>query len=377
MVFKRSRKQWFSIESEPGSGGALRIQLRGRVGVESLGELWRKAIAVLDDLAPGKVLIDLGAVEYLDSAAAAFFADLRRRVPGGVEVRACPPAFEPLVGLFEVGDLAPLPASKARGSFIEDVGRASAAVAGHFRSQAAFVGQLVEAAGWALRHFRRLRWKEILAIAEAVGVNAFPIIALIGFLLGLILAFQSALPLRQFGTEVFVADLLGISMLKELGPLMTAIVLAGRSGSAFAAELGTMKVNEELDALSTMGLDPIRFLVVQRIIAAVLMTPILAVFCSLLALVGGAVVLLGMGYPLVTYVDHVISAVTIEIFLAGLIKSAVFAGLVAGVGCLRGLETGQGARAVGASTTSAVVSSIILVAVADAVFAVVQYALNI
>jgi phospholipid/cholesterol/gamma-HCH transport system permease protein len=183
--------------------------------------------------------------------------------------------------------------------------------------------------------------------------------------------------MRQYGAEIFVADMVAISMVKELGPLMTAILLAGRSGSAFAAELGTMKVNEELDALTTMALDPVRFLATTRVLAAVAMTPLLSVFLSFFALCGAAMVILSFGYPLSTFCDRVVAAVTLQAYISGILKSVAFALLVAGVGCLRGLRTGKGAQAVGASTTSAVVSGIILIAVADAVFSVILYALGI
>jgi len=217
----------------------------------------------------------------------------------------------------------------------------------------------------------------VAIVAEKAGVNALPIVALVSFLVGLIMAFQAAIPMRQFGAEIYVADLIALSMLRELGPLMTAIVLTGRSGSAFAAELGTMKVNEEIDALTTMGLDPVRFLVVPRIIAAVAVTPLLAVFADLVGVLGGSIVLVSLGYPLLTYVKEVISATTHVDLLGGLVKSAVFGIVVAGVGCLRGMETGIGATAVGDSTTRAVVAGIVLIVVIDGVFSVVFYQLGI
>jgi phospholipid/cholesterol/gamma-HCH transport system permease protein len=184
-------------------------------------------------------------------------------------------------------------------------------------------------------------------------------------------------PMHQFGAEIYVADLVALSMLRELGPLMTAIILAGRSGSAFAAELGTMKVNEEINALTTMGLDPVRFLVVTRVLAAVMMMPLLTVFSNLMGLVGGAVVFLSFDFPLVTYVQQVRGAVDLGDLLGGLAKAFVFGILVAAIGCLRGLQTKTGASAVGLSTTRAVVSGIVLIVLADGVFSVVFYYLGI
>jgi phospholipid/cholesterol/gamma-HCH transport system permease protein len=204
-----------------------------------------------------------------------------------------------------------------------------------------------------------------------------PIITLMGFLIGLILAFQSAAQLKTLGAEVFVSDLVAVSVVRELGPLMTAILIAGRSGSAFAAELGTMKVNEEIDALTTMGLAPVRFLVVPRVLAGVLVTPLLTLYFDLLALVGGALVVGSFGHPLITFAHHVRNALTVTMFVSGIVKTFVFGLIIAGIGCQRGLETGTGAVAVGLSTTRSVVSAILLTILVDGIFAVAYYSAGI
>src|SRR5438093_13178785 len=157
---------------------------------------------------------------------------------------------------------------------------------------------------YAVRHPSSVRWRDVWLICEKVGADALPIVALISFLLGVILAFQSAIPMKKFGAEIFVADLIGLAMLRELGPLMTAILLAGRSGAAFAAEIGTMKVNEELNALTTMGLDPVRFLVVTRILAALLMVPLLSLFADLIGVLSGGLTMLSFNIPIVTYLKE-------------------------------------------------------------------------
>ena len=195
--------------------------------------------------------------------------------------------------------------------------------------------------------------------------------------MGIIIAFQSAVPMQQYGAELFVADLVGLAILRELGPLMTAILLAGRSGAAFAAEIGTMKVNEELNALTTMGLDPVRFLVVTRILAAVLMVPLLTLFADMLGILGGALTMISFNIPILTYLREVDSLVDIKDLWAGLAKAPVFALLIAGVGCLRGLQTQTGASAVGISATRAVVSGIILIVVVDGIFAFIYYLMDI
>jgi conserved hypothetical integral membrane protein len=264
-----------------------------------------------------------------------------------------------------------------RRSFTEQIGKAVCEIFHDLGAVISFVGELFVAMVYAARQPRRVRWRDTLKIAEALGVDALPIVLLIGFLMGLIMAFQAAVPLRQFGAELFIANLVGLSMLRELGPLMTAIVVAGRSGSAFAAELGTMKVREEIDALRTMGLDPVRFLIVPRVVAAVCMTPLLTIFADLVGLMGGSVVMLSLGFPLITFFHQVQYAVSYGSLIGGLIKAFVFGILVAGIGCLRGLQAKTGATAVGESTTSAVVSGIILIAITDGIFSVIYYYLGV
>ncbi len=245
------------------------------------------------------------------------------------------------------------------------------------RDLLAFVGELVVALLLALRRPLRIRWSDTLLIAEKAGVNALPIVALVSFLVGLIMAFQAAIPMRQFGVQIYVANLVGLSMLRELGPLMTALVLAGRSGSAFAAELGTMQVNEEIDALVTMGLDPVRFLVVSRVLALMLAIPLLTVFADMVAVMGGGVVLLSLGYPLVAYINQLLGAVTWMDAAGGLAKSFAFGLIVAGIGCHQGLRTQGGASAVGDSATRAVVAGNVLIIIADGIFSVLFYYLGI
>jgi phospholipid/cholesterol/gamma-HCH transport system permease protein len=221
-----------------------------------------------------------------------------------------------------------------------------------------------------------MRWKEVLRVFEAAGVNALPVVSLLTFLVGMVIAFESAQPLEQLGAQVFVANLLGLVMSRELGPVMAAIMLAGRSGSAFAAELGTMKVNEELNALQTMGLSPVQFLVVQRVVAGILLTPVLTVFAMYAGLLGGIPVLLGLGFPLRMVLHQIQSSLHFGDLAEGITKSIVFGAIVASVSCLRGLQTGEGPRAVGESTTRSVVSSILLIILADTIIASVTYTLR-
>jgi phospholipid/cholesterol/gamma-HCH transport system permease protein len=335
---------------------------------------------LLQEHRPQRLIVDASHLTYCDGAGAALLLELRRRQESrrqSYEIQSLDPAYQSLLDLYGRWDAQrPEPLTPAA-SPVEQIGRASAAIGHDIVVLIAFVGELFLALARAVRQPRLVRWKDALLTAELAGVNALPIISLLGFLLGLIMAFQSAIPMRQFGADIYVANLIGLSMLRELGPLLTAIILAGRSGSAFAAELGTMKVSEELDALTTMGLEPVRFLVVPRVIAAVAMTPLLSVFATLLGLCGGAVVMLSFGFPLVTYVIQVKSAVTVGDLIGGLGKSFVFGIVVAAIGCLRGLQTKSGAGAVGESTTRAVVSGLVLITIVDGIFAVIFYCLGI
>lgn len=361
--------------------GTLAVRLGGWLDAQTLAPLWARTVRSVSEPALRRLEVDASAVDYCDGAGIALIVELRRQAAERqrpVEVRGLKREFQVLLDEFAVEALTEVRVEKPKPkSLPEEVGRAASQLWRDLSALVQFIGELAVALGLAARHPGKVRWRDALLAAENAGVNALPIVALISFLMGLIMAFQSAVPMRQFGVEIFVADLVALSMLRELGPLMTAIILAGRSGSAFAAEIGTMKVNEEINALTTMGLDPVRFLVVTRVIAAVTMMPLLTVFANLMGLVGGSVVLLSMDYPLVTYVQEVLGAVQLKDLFSGMAKAVVFGVLVAGIGCLRGLQTRTGASAVGLSTTSAVVSGIVLIVLADGVFSVVFYYLKI
>jgi phospholipid/cholesterol/gamma-HCH transport system permease protein len=212
---------------------------------------------------------------------------------------------------------------------------------------------------------------------EKAGADGVGITALLGFLIGVILAFQSAIAMGKFGAQIYTADLVTIVLFRELGPLITAFVLASRSSSAFAAELGTMKVNEEIDALTTMGIDPVRFLVFPRLIAGVVVLPLLTLFNIVLGLVGCALVMILIGFTPTIVVEEIHAAADLVDLLGGLAKTLVFGALIAAIGCRQGLQTGTGASAVGDAATRAVVASIIAIVVADGIFAVIYYFLGI
>jgi phospholipid/cholesterol/gamma-HCH transport system permease protein len=366
-----------AIRDEP--DGHRVLALSGRLDATTLVELWPEVRHAANDDPARPVVVDAGGVDYCDGAGVALFVELLRHPrEGKIEIANLKPAIATLLGQYKAQvfdhDLDPPPKP---GPVIEEIGRQAYNIARDSRNQLAFIGQTTAALFYAIRHPASVRWRDVWHICERAGVDALPIVTLISLLLGMILAFQSAVPMKRFGAEIFVADLIGLAMLRELGPLMTAILLAGRSGAAFAAEIGTMRVNQEVDALSTMGLDPVSFLVTPRIIAALLMTPLLTLYSDLVGLVGGAITMVSFSIPVVTFLKEVDSAVALTDFIAGFVKSFVFAITVAGIGCLRGLQTAAGASAVGEAATRAVVTGIILLVAIDGVFAFAYYILDI
>jgi len=235
-----------------------------------------------------------------------------------------------------------------------------------------FVGLLTLALGRLLRGKARFRGVDLVLFMQDCGVAALPIVTLISFLVGVILAFVGAVQLEQFGAQIYVADLVGLAMVRQMGALMAAIIMAGRTGAAFAAQLGSMKVNEEIDALTTMGIPPLDFLVLPRFIALVVMMPLLCIYANVLGILGGFVVGTTMlGLSLSQYWNQTVNAMTLVDCLPGLIMSVFFGGLVALFGCLRGMQCAGSSSAVGDAATSAVVSGIVSIIVADAIFTVV------
>ena len=208
---------------------------------------------------------------------------------------------------------------------------------------------------------------------EVAGANALPIVAIISVLVGVVTVLEAAHPLAKFGAQIFLADMIGFSSLRDTGPVVTAILLAGRSGAAFAAELGTMKVNQELDALTTMGLNPVRFLVVQRLAAAVLLTPLLTLYAMLMGILGGILVMRSLGFPPLMIYHQILGRVGLSDLAVGLTKSAIFGSIIGGMACLRGLQTGQGPSAVGVSATRSVIACILLIILANTLYSAAQY----
>jgi phospholipid/cholesterol/gamma-HCH transport system permease protein len=235
-----------------------------------------------------------------------------------------------------------------------------------------FIGELIFACFKLILRPDKLRYRELILNMQKVGVDALPIVALISFLLGLIIAFMSAVQLQQFGANIYVASLVSLAMVKELGPIMTAILIAGRSGSAFAAEIGSMKISEEIDALRTMGLDVNLFLVMPKLLASIMVVPILVLFSDLFGIAGGLLIGVSMlNLTVQGFIHQTIESLTLFDLLWSVFKSGIFALLIAWIGCFRGFQTEGGASGVGKSTTSAVVSGIFLIILVDSILAVI------
>jgi phospholipid/cholesterol/gamma-HCH transport system permease protein len=256
--------------------------------------------------------------------------------------------------------------------FLARVGNASIGFGAAISEFLAFIGELTIAFGKFVRGKARYRKIDLMEAIEQCGASAVGIVSLIAFLVGVILAFMGAVQLSQFGAAIYVADLVGIGMVRDMGAMMTAIIMSGRTGAAFAAKLGTMKVTQEIDALTTMGISPLEFLVLPRTLALILMMPLLCLFADLVGILGGMFVGVGMlDLSVTNYVRETISTLTMTNFFGGLIKATVYGALIAIAGCLRGFQCGNSSSAVGDAATRAVVMSIVMVVVACGVFAVV------
>lgn len=271
-------------------------------------------------------------------------------------------------------DMARGPAQAApqpKPGLLEGLGRNTVLVAQQAYAMLSFVGEVTQAFVGSLAHPSRIRWRPILFNIQRAGFDALPIVGLLSFLLGVVVAYQGAAQLRQYGANIFVADLVGLSMLREFAPLITAITLAGRSGSAFAAQIGTMVVTEEVDAMRTLGIAPLELLVLPKIIAMVVVMPLLTVFADVLGVAGGMVMAssqLNVGFD--DFLDRMAKAVSATSYLVGIAKAPVFAVVISVVGCFQGFRTRGGADSVGQQTTRSVVQSIFLVIVADALFSI-------
>ena len=364
----------YQLVTQP-QNGAVRVTVRGRVEVGNVQSLLNDMAAVLR-LQPREMVLDLSAVDYFDSGGGAVLIRLRQelaRYGGRLRIEGSTRAIDGFLGLVDQEALLkPLPAPEPTERLPTRVGAATLDWLSNWRQTVSFTGEVMIGLRDAVLHPRRMRWRETWLYMERAGIDALPIVTLISFLMGLITAFQAAVQLKQFGADIYVANLVGLSIVRELGPLMTAIIAAGRSGAAFAAEIGTMKVSDEVDALVTMGFDRTRFLVTPKIVALLFMLPCLTLYSDFVGIIGGLFVAATvLNLPAQVYLRQLNWAVTTWDVYSGLIKTFAFAILIAGVGCLRGFQAQTGAESVGRITTSAIVAGIFLIIITDAIFTVI------
>jgi phospholipid/cholesterol/gamma-HCH transport system permease protein len=354
--------------------GAPILTFAGRLDGEGVALLWSDTMRAARQVPPDRGLtLDLAAVTLCDMTGAAFLLAAEAAHGAPVTLRGGQARALALIQHARTAAGKPAtPAPPVRPSRWQ-IGREGLRAA---TDGIAFLGEAVVALIRLPARRRMLRGADLLRYADEAGVRALPLLLLMGFLIGLILAFQSAIPMRQFGADLYVANLVSISLLRELGPLLAAVILAGRTGSAFAAEIGTMKVNEELDALATMGIDRMTMLVLPRLIAVMLVMPAMTLVLDLAGLLGMTVVMRVFGYPLAAISQQVAAAATVSDLSGGLFKAVCFGATVAAIGCWQGLSTGVGPRAVGLSATGAVVGGIVATIVLDGLFALIFYQLN-
>ncbi len=330
--------------------------------------------AELSRLPPDRPLtIDLAGLTRLDTAGAWALAMLRDR-RGALAIRNAPPQAEALLRTVTEAlpePVAATPRSRRPSDHVERLGRAVAEAAGFVLALSGYLGLFIARLGRSLRHPGQFRFTALVHHCEEVGVRAVPIVALMAFLIGVVLAFQGATQLRQFGAEVFVVDLIAISVLRELGILLTSIIVAGRTASAFTAAIGSMKMREEIDAMRTLGLDPAMVLFVPRILALLLMLPILGLIADVMGLVGGALMAwIDLGISPAMFRTRLVEAADAGQVLVGLVKAPVFALIIGIVGCHAGMQVESSAESLGRMTSNAVVTAIFAVIVADALFSI-------
>ena len=347
------------------------MELSGRWRVTQPHPSWR---STLGSQTPRRVTMVLKDVESWDSALLLFLVDAARwcrKHEAVFDANGLPDNMQVLLGQLAAAEVKETEAERGAG-FVEAVGTATVNLWKAVSAISHFVGECTISAWHLVKRPHKFRWRDCLSEMQQCGAMSLPIVSLISFLVGVTLAYTAAVILRQFGADIWVADLVGLSMAREMAAVMTGVVLAGRTGAAFAAQIGNMKANEEVDALVTLGVSPVDFLVMPRIVALALMMPLLCLYSMALGVVGGMVVAHGiLAISPSAFWIEMLTIVDVSDVLVGEIKAATF-GLIVGLsGCLRGLQADRSAAGVGRAATSAVVTSILLIVVADAVYAVV------
>jgi phospholipid/cholesterol/gamma-HCH transport system permease protein len=367
----------YLLTVEGQKGQEIRCTLAGRVSLDNVAAVQGELNKLLPRLIPTKLSVDLSKIDYLDSSGAlALFAfqkaARKKNIP--LAFLNTTPEAQRVMDLIdpEAIDTPPLRQEEDL-NFFEVLGQGASGLVDEAYRLLSFFGELLSALAVSVFRPSLVRWSEVLVYMYKTGVEALPILGLMGLLMGLVVAFMSSFQLQQFGAVIYVADLVGIGFVRVLGSLLTGILISGRSGSAFAAEIGTMQVNEEVDALEVMGFEPIQFLAVPKVLASMFVMPMLAIYCMFFGLLGGLIVgvsILDIGTY--AYVNETRKALSLSDFYYSLFKAVVYAVIISGIGCQRGFEVRGGAQEVGRATTSAVVTALFVVIVAESIFSIVQ-----
>ncbi|MGD0076635.1 MAG: ABC transporter permease [Candidatus Binataceae bacterium] len=324
--------------------------------------------------APKRISFDASGLSGWDSGLVSFLAQVSEVCHGrgvAVDREGLPAGLQRLLALADaVPEKEGARGAKSKASWLARIGDATIGYGLSLREFFSFLGELTIALGRFVRGKARYRKVDFLQTVQDCGVNAVGIVSLIAFLVGVILAFMGAVQLQKFGAALYVADLVAIGTTREMGAMMTAIIMAGRTGASFAAQLGTMKVTEEIDALTTMGIAPAEFLVLPRVLALVLMMPLLCLFADLVGILGGAFVsVTALDVSALSYYRETMAAMNLVNLFGGLFKATVYGGLIAIAGCLRGFQCGKSSSAVGDAATQAVVTAIVMIVLACGLFA--------
>lgn len=366
------------IALDRGDGDGWCLQLAGEWTLaqsEALSTIDRSLPAVLGDPdGTGKAVRGAGEIEALDSAGALRLARIVERLEQGgatVDLTALPQRQRNVIELLK--DRLPPPETPRppREGVLANIGRATVAKLTEANAFLAFIGELVVRGGKLIAFPWRIRWREVVAEIEAAGLRALGIVGLLSFLVGMVMAYQAGATLADFGANILIVNLVAIITLREMGPLLTAIIVAGRTGSSYTAQLGTMRITEEIDALRSIGISPFDMLILPKIIALMVVLPLLTAFANLLGLLGGAVVAAyRFEVSFAVYFDRLPEVVDLTTLMLGLIKTPVFAVAIALIGCMQGMRVAGSALAVGRATTVSVVQATFLVIVLDAGFSV-------
>jgi phospholipid/cholesterol/gamma-HCH transport system permease protein len=372
----------FTVRCDPAPDGALALTLTKGEGSAALNPSLQRVSDALLKAPPGARVVITGSQDLeMDSPLLAWLFSVAQECIARqlvFSISQMPEQVQRQLALaLSVPERKGARRSELRASFLEAVGRASVSLRDNLVGWFSFLGELVVAVWQFVRGRARVPVRDIWVTMDECGPGALPIVTLISSLVGVILAFIGAQQLRQFGAQIYVANLVSVAMLREMGAVMAGVIMAGRTGAAFAAQLGTMQVNEEIDALKTLGISPMQYLVVPRVIALIVMMPLLCLYADMLGILGGAVVsALTMDISFVQFFQQAATAVHLSDLWLGVSKSCIFGVLIAIAGCLSGIRCGRSASAVGIAVTSAVVSGIVAIVLSDAVFAVITEVLG-